>query len=751
MRNRLRSSSNPHLRWGAEVELHVKAYENARAVADHKAASAARLALRQAATRLRTAGESWLPASGLHSLVHAAVQCGDLDGAADELLVWYPTVESANVETDSKERGALRLFLASCIRFLECHGSIGHPLEADVVDAMRDIAVQGKDMLSADYEPGVKRVSHLRAKITETERIAEVTRAPLTASSLGMGLELVRGAGWRARSFRSTWSVKRRIRQAETAVVAAKSSGSSQDLMRIVDDLTGLLSESGQRDVTCRWAAAVLAEAALVVTETGGDATVLLGAADRLADVGTARSVAHLLRARTYLATSDAVSADTDGRLRAAMTELRRAAATTDRLTRLLLPEVHAALGWLHVYLDPDAIDSGIEQCRLGRAHGLGLRRGVTTADLTLARLLLRRALRPGTSLEQRVDDIREAARLSRRQYWSRHADVRTHLVLNDALRAWDALADGPNAVVQLGWRNAVRGSADAIPADRSRLAVAWVAWAVGVDDAELAAEAYLHLISLVPLDAASRHMPAERDEVLAAAQEHIEEAGYWLARAGRYRDAVVVLETGRAVTLTETTSRDHTRAADQSGPKVDYEDVIAATGDGAVVYIAAAKAGGYALIVAAHHDPQFVELARFDRASIAELLDSLLPDASRLSPHADQVADGLKWLWENGMRDLLLLHARGPIVTLIPIGLLSLLPLHAVGDRVPDDPDSEWHDAGHFSAIRYAPNARTLRRCRETAELLSPMPLPLIAVDVPDGFEVPAASTPGVRGARGR
>ena len=39
------------------------------------------------------------------------------------------------------------------------------------------------------------------------------------------------------------------------------------------------------------------------------------------------------------------------------------------------------------------------------------------------------------------------------------------------------------------------------------------------------------------------------------------------------------------------------------------YDDITAVTGDGALAYVAAAKAGGYALVIAARHDPQFVDL----------------------------------------------------------------------------------------------------------------------------------------------
>jgi CHAT domain-containing protein len=58
-----------------------------------------------------------------------------------------------------------------------------------------------------------------------------------------------------------------------------------------------------------------------------------------------------------------------------------------------------------------------------------------------------------------------------------------------------------------------------------------------------------------------------------------------------------------------------------------------------------------------------------------------------------------------------------------------------------PDDPYSAQRHAGHLSAIRYAPNVRGLRRCRETARELAGRADSLLAVDVPDGFGLAAES----------
>ena len=236
---------------------------------------------------------------------------------------------------------------------------------------------------------------------------------------------------------------------------------------------------------------------------------------------------------------------------------------------------------------------------------------------------------------------------------------------------------------------------------------------------------------------------------MLAAAQEHTEEAGYWLARTGRYRESVLMLEAGRAVGLSQASADVDGkvgRGTDRGGLELGYQDITAAASDGALIYIVAARAGGYALIIAAHHDPQFVELPKLDRDMVATLLVGI---QHRLGARSDRsavrdlvpertghiVSETLKVLWDNGMRDVLWKSPRGPILTLVPVGLLSLLPIHAAGELDTFGlPPTEAHHTGTFAAIRYTPNARSLLRCRTTALELTTKHAQLLAIDAPDG-----------------
>jgi CHAT domain-containing protein len=511
--------------------------------------------------------------------------------------------------------------------------------------------------------------------------------------------------------------------------------------------------------------------------------------------------MAHLLRAHGHIALMHDHPDDRRPHAEAAESELIWAEHNARDAVQPLLPTVRAVQGLFIVQLAQDAgtdnlkadIGSGISKCLEGRNAVVRPWRRTSGADIALARLLVWRALLVDEHPAERLADAREAVRLMRR--WRKAGPMSAQVILNEALRAQDALAGGADPEKRArNWRTAATRAVYAPTAMRMRLAVAWVSWAVENGDPALACEAYEHLMSLIPLDAAARYRTDAREKVLSAAQEHTEEAGYWLARAGRYREAVVALETGRAISLSylaswdnaniaaqlervgrsdlvvdyraalaalSVTERASTGAEGSDSPlqhawararavadqiaeatgqhplasSIDYADITKVNDDGAVIYIAAAKAGGYALVVAGGHDPQYIHLPQISRDDVEKQLKSMLPgQEEKPLLRKLRLTRGLQWLAESGLQVILLLHARGEVVTLVPVGLLSLLPLHAArngrGDYV-----------GDFSAIRYTPNVRTLLRCRETARTPSEHPPRLLAVNVPNGYDQPKRS----------
>jgi CHAT domain len=773
----LATETNPYSRRWAELDLAVWRWKEAGRRAGPGERERCRQQLLRTIERLR-AGQFGLPRSILDL---CALEAGDLDGVAADLLAWHQTVETNDLDRDpnSQRRAEARNFVTACIDFLDCRESIGHPQETAVRGAMDDVAARAEDVLMTMHTEGLKRVRRGRASKVEAGRLAAAERSRFPA---GGRLTARAGRGIRILPGRPS-AGPAEVRDAERVVARARSGRSLEGLPGAVTDLAAALAEPGLDDRTHLRVAVTLANAAVALDEYYDDSSVLVEVADHLSASSRLQSdetatLACLLRARACL--GDETMDPT-----AAARELRSAATSTDDLTRALRPDIQATLARLVIRSEPAAFAAAVEVCRAGREAGLRPGRRATSADLTLARLLISYALEPATDPADGVGHVAEAIRLSRRQSrpWHRGGTA-ARLVLNAARCARDAATGGLDIPGRrAGWRRAADRAGVAPTADRARLAAAWVAWAVTTEDVDTVAEAYAHLMAIVPLDAASRYLTRAKDKVLAAVQEHTEEAGYWLCRARRYREAVVALETGRAIRLSETIGPDRAgtpeheplarfrsaltdlsalerrsgsagslrrawaetraaakRVADVTGVdplalEVGYGDITAVTGDGAVVYLAAAKAGGYALVVAADHDPQFIDLSRLDRATVAGLLDAFRFTANDVDGRISEL-NGMvrarRWLWDSGLADLVQWHAGGLMVTLIPVGLLSLLPLQAAG--APDDEYGDRRNISDFVVVRYAPNARTLRRCRNTVERLHGEALSLLAADVPDG-----------------
>ncbi|GAA1738504.1 CHAT domain-containing protein [Luedemannella helvata] len=699
-------ASDAYRRELAQVEQHVWAYKDALLRDDRAAAGRAWQAYR-AARPPRWKETGWWGASvTLTEMIWLTSRFGDLDQAVNEVLEWYPSVDTRDVENDNNRRTISRLFVSMCIYVLECESSIDHPREAEVHAAMRDIAARVEGVLMDHHHRGFQRIGELRAFHRTRAAIAAARRSAAVARD---GLPPL------------SWPVAR----GETPGPPA------QDDPR---DVVRTLASNPRRGLR-------LVDAAIEAAQTHDDIRPLADLAHHLGTTRTCPSLAHLVRARLHVVT---------GELHAALRELEHASRADDLFAPHLRPQILATRALLLVHTHPDDLDGGIALCRAARQAGVRWWRRLTPADQSLARLLLRRASASETPAAVRfAADIREALRLMRRRcrVWRVHtADDR--ILLHEARAAHDALTGRRNDERRhRAWRDSVEDPWST--AGRARLAAAWAEWAVGTGVAEFAAEAYQQLVALAARDAIARQGAGARQRVLTAAQEYAEEAGYWLARTGRYREAALALETGRSVGLT---------GAGPIGLDMSYDDITAETGDGAIVYLAAAKAGGYALVVAARHDPQYVDLPKLDRAAVAGIVGRVLPEADASTglarlverdlappeqsrPRTDPMAEGLRTLWNDALRDLVLLHARGQVVTLVPIGLLNLLPLHAAGEPGhPGDEFTQWRHVGNFSAIRYAPNARGLRRCRDTARELAGRQPTLLAVDVPDGHGVSPA-----------
>ncbi|RKZ83097.1 MAG: hypothetical protein DRR19_19590 [Candidatus Parabeggiatoa sp. nov. 1] len=159
------------------------------------------------------------------------------------------------------------------------------------------------------------------------------------------------------------------------------------------------------------------------------------------------------------------------------------------------------------------------------------------------------------------------------------------------------------------------------------------------------------------------------------------------------------------------------------------FKDVQIATRYTPLVYIVATPAGGLALIVRSLEEKPEKPVAR---VWLPELTDAALKEqlAHYLNVYSnrkkDQQAwkDALEniahWLWQTVMERLLLKLAGDTQVTLILVGRLGLLPLHAAWTEVNNTPTGKRY-ALDCLTISYTPNARSLISARNIANRVLP------------------------------
>jgi len=363
-------------------------------------------------------------------------------------------------------------------------------------------------------------------------------------------------------------------------------------------------------------------------------------------------------------------------------------------------------------------------------------------------------------------------------------------------------------------FRRAVAGLSRLSVTDVSSVAREWVDWAVSADDAAEAADAYWHLVMQVSTEVARRLSWPGRAEAVATSQGTAAEAGYWLLRAGRVKDAAVAIEAARGMLLrqrfepaladlagrlaragrpdlhaayVEAVARidelqrgqyrgdpdrsgnallvggtrywtggvssahqawsryervvaDIAAVVDDQNPLLqpDWELIRSAATDGPLVYLAAAERSGYAILATPHApDPVPIWLPRLDRSSLDGAVATYRTVVEQVrSSDATELPDLLKTLWTAAMSPLSLALPARQTLTVVAVGALGLLPLHAASDPAAG-PDEPWY-VGDRLAIRYAPNVRSALTARRVAVVAEPGPV--LAVDAPE--PVPGAGT---------
>jgi hypothetical protein len=458
-----------------------------------------------------------------------------------------------------------------------------------------------------------------------------------------------------------------------------------------------------------------------------------------------------------------------------------------------------------------EELDEAIGLCRAAhtRFGAAAVRRMAIAPGVLLAALLVLRVSR-GVSPASVDDDTREAAHLCWRALRDDRGAPEAAYGLAGALiqretHGLPALRRPRRELpgdIPTAFRRAFFGSRSTTGVARHLVALRWADWARGRGDAEELAEALWNVVVSVPEASMRGFGRASREDVVTSANGAAAEAGFWLSRVGRTRDAVVALEYGRATLFTGPAryadpdlramlaragrldlwsrwldaavrlDRVHRAqyAAATSAPTVPpvgavdavrtslgpfvsatqqawsaydhalheiervtgfrvhdrpptYEMVRGRAGDDVFVYLACTRHGGYALVMDPSREPVRVDLPGFDAVEIDRLVRRCLTVRARrpeLWPGVlDELLDRLDHLVMDRLRPVL--QADNDIC-LVPIGLVGLLPLHAV-DTAATDPASVPKGPGSGRCFRYAPNLRVAAVARDIAARTSALP----------------------------
>jgi hypothetical protein len=413
-------------------------------------------------------------------------------------------------------------------------------------------------------------------------------------------------------------------------------------------------------------------------------------------------------------------------------------------------------------------------------------REGREIVELTLAQLLLLEAdqeerLTPGLAEAEAIGASLVANR--------RMAEIAgsAHEVLADAARLRLELTPQPSPEQRRTLRGRriqhLRLAFDAHTAlsivDAATPGLVWARAVAAEGDATAAADAYASLVAQVNVETLRRLDYGDRAAFVANFQGTATEAGRWLSAAGRLAEAVEAIESARAILLGQRAARlpddlmgrlhragrgdlyaayadaaadldrqerslhahgdraaahrarsafDHVRreVADILG-SVAGSALPAARAVAPLVYVGVAEQGGYAIAFAADGRMAMRELPDATPQALATQLDAYRLVQDRRAPAAGpgSLDSILEWAWAAVMAPIVDLLPRDAPVTMVPLGGLGVLPLHAAGGphRGIDD----------VATIRYAPSARMAAQARRDAELADRRPRYLVAVSVPN------------------
>ncbi|MCG5215493.1 CHAT domain-containing protein [Streptosporangium sp. KLBMP 9127] len=297
-----------------------------------------------------------------------------------------------------------------------------------------------------------------------------------------------------------------------------------------------------------------------------------------------------------------------------------------------------------------------------------------------------------------------------------------------------------------------------------------WGSAASRVEDWDSATRGYRYMLAALRRLTASQVTHVHKEAVLLQAADDASAAAYAIGRAGHHTEAVEALEGARAVVVSELLERDrtdldaliaegHARLAEQfdaaasrlramsglAGPDIapmsgsgrlqqmtdelaqitaeiralpgqaefrGAPSIRAIAQQSPIAYLAACEFGGVAFVVRDETSVTPLWLEELNLGRVAEWADRLLEAPSGTNIFLQVLEDLTQWLWDAAMAPLLAEVYELSALTLVPCGLLGLLPLHAAWTPDTSAPTGRRYALDEL-LVTYTVNARACAAAR--------------------------------------
>jgi hypothetical protein len=154
--------ANPYLADVMRVESEVWNYRDGIRRNDLAAARRAQQDLFAISAKFQAEDGYFVTGSSYLLVVLYGLRHGDVDGAAEELLGWHPTLVTTDVANNNAQRTTSRQFVACCVEFLEHPAGRRHPAADRIHRMMLDVADRARNVLTADNLSGLARLASPR-------------------------------------------------------------------------------------------------------------------------------------------------------------------------------------------------------------------------------------------------------------------------------------------------------------------------------------------------------------------------------------------------------------------------------------------------------------------------------------------------------------------------------------------------------------------------------------------------------------